>query len=107
MQIVHILVSEDLKCNVVADLPFALFVLFYIIYCIDIRHGILNASTIPQISHYENTPMQYTEIFSEAEIENFIGKKKFFFLLNMYPRCMFWIKNKQTRYTPANSSFSI
>ena len=25
--------------------------------------------------HYENLPMQYTENFSEAKIENFIGKK--------------------------------
>ena len=76
--------SEDLKCNVVVDLLFALFVLFYVIYCIDIRHGILNASTIPQSSqcHYENTPMQYTEIFSEAEIENFI-KLEFFFVKNV------------------------
>ena len=50
MQIVHFLVSEDLKCNVVADLPFALFVLFYVIYCIYIRHGILNAIIIPHIN---------------------------------------------------------
>ena len=28
--------------------------------------------------HYENTPMQYTKIFSKAKIENLIGKKNIF-----------------------------
>ena len=26
---------------------------------------------------------------------------------NEYPQCMFWIKNKENRYTPAKPSFSI
>ena len=24
---------------------------------------------------------------------------------NEYPQCMFWVKNKKIRYTPANPSF--
>ena len=78
-------------------------------------------------------PMQKTEIqkifFSEGEF--FISEKKnhsknnFDFLnvfaqnkhceysleppqrggSNEYPQCMFWIKNKKIRYTPANPSF--
>ena len=26
---------------------------------------------------------------------------------NEYPQCMFWVKNKKIRYTPANPSFAI
>ena len=45
--------------------------------------------------------LQYTAIFSDAKIENFVEKK--FDILNMfarsacsndYPQSMFWIKNK-------------
>ena len=32
-------------------------------------------------THYKNLPMQYTEIFSEAKIENFIGK---FFIFSIF-----------------------
>ena len=60
--------------------------------------------------HYENLPMQYTEIFLEEKIENFLGKKIFLlkpvlfgYMLepprrggsNEYPQCMCWIKNKK------------
>ena len=69
--------------------------------------------------------MQYTEIFSALKIENFIGKILNFNIAaqnihcgytlelprrggsNEYPQCMFWIKNKKIRYSPANPSFSI
>ena len=30
--------------------------------------------------HYENLPMQYTEIFSPVKIENFVRKSLIFFL---------------------------
>ena len=81
--------------------------------------------------HYENLPMQYTEIFSAVKIENFIGKLLMLLIFslktyivgtrknrlnkailtstgdsNEYPQCMFSIKNKKTRFTPANLSFS-
>ena len=32
------------------------------------------------VMHYENLPMQYTEILSPVKIENFIGFLKIFFL---------------------------
>ena len=75
--------------------------------------------------NYENTPMQYTEIFSAVKIENFIRKILIFFIFaqnidcgytlepphrggsNGYPQSMFWSKNKKNRYTPANPSFAI
>ena len=68
----------------------------------------------------------YGEFFSETKIENFIGFVFNIFNVfaqdihcwytlepprrggsNEYPQCMFWIKNKKIRYTPANPSFSI
>ena len=79
--------------------------------------------------HYENTPMQYTEIFSAIRIENFT--RNFFDSFNIfaqnidcgytlepgprrggfneYPQSMFLSKNKKNtcRYTSANISFSI
>ena len=64
------------------------------------------------------------DFFSEENIENFIGKKLIFLIFfsrNIHcgytlepprrggstecPQCMFWIKNKNNRYTPANLSF--
>ena len=77
-------------------------------------------------THYENLPMQYTEIFLALKIENF-QLKKFDIILsfaqnidcgytlepprrggsNEYPQSMFWSKNKKNRYTPANPSFTI
>ena len=78
------------------------------------------------ILHYENTPMQYTEIFKivknkKNQLKNFAN-----FLIfaqnidcgytlepprrggsNEYPQSMFWSKNKKNRYTPANPSFTI
>ena len=76
-----------------------------------------------KIIHYENMPMQYTEIFKVVKnsVENLIiflifaqnidcgytlepprrgGSKE-------YPQFMFWSKNKKNRYTPANPSFAI
>ena len=74
--------------------------------------------------HYENLPMQYTEIFKIVENENFQWKNFDIFLIfaqnidcgytlepprrggsNEYPQSMFWSKNKKNRYTPANPSF--
>ena len=65
--------------------------------------------------------MQYTEIFSPEQIENFVRKKNDIFLIfaqnidcgytlkpprqggsNEYPQSMFWSKNKKNMYTPAN-----
>ena len=34
----------------------------------------------PENEHYENLPMQYTEIFSTSKIANFIRKMLIFFL---------------------------
>ena len=76
--------------------------------------------------HYENLPMQYTEIFGALKFENFQLKIFDIFLIfapnidcgytleppqrggsNGYPQSMFWSKNKKNRYTPANPSFAI
>ena len=77
-------------------------------------------------NHYENMPMQYTEIFfSDLKIENFIGIFFYIFLIfaqnidfgytlepprrggsNEYPQSMFWSKNKKNRYTPSYTSFT-
>ena len=76
--------------------------------------------------HYENMPMQYTEIFKAVKNENFQKKIFAIFLIfaqnidcgytlepprrvgsNEYPQSMFWNKNKKNRYTPANPSFAI
>ena len=61
-------------------------------------------------------------VHAEETIETFIGTKLTFLYFhfrskhtlwvhrggsNEYPQCMFWIKNKKIRYTPANPSFSI
>ena len=71
-------------------------------------------------SHYENLPMQYTEIFSGVKFEDFIEKILILLLFllktlivgtrggsNKYPQSMFWSKNKKNCYTPANPSFAI
>ena len=76
--------------------------------------------------HYENLPMQYTEIIFALKIENFQLKTFDIFLIfaqnidcgytlepphrggsNEYPQSMFWSKNKKNRYTPAYPSFAI
>ena len=76
--------------------------------------------------HYENMPMQYTEIFKVVKNENFQKKKNDIFLIfaqnidcgytlepplrggsNEYPQSMFLSKNKKKRYTPAYPSFAI
>ena len=76
--------------------------------------------------HYENRPMQYTEIFKVVKNENFHWKNFDIFLIfaqnidcgytlepprrggsHEYPQSMFLSKNKKNRYTPANTSFSI
>ena len=96
------------------------------------RSGIVQslyiAKTKVQISctHYENLPMQYTEIFLALKIENFQLKNFDIFLIfaqnidcgytlelprrggsNEYPQSMFWCKNKKNRYTPVYPSFAI
>ena len=77
-------------------------------------------------THYENLPMQYTEIFSLVKFENFHDIIFDIFLIfaqnidcgytleppqrggsNEYPQSMFWSKNKKNRYTPAYPSFTI
>ena len=86
------------------------------------KHAFVNGSDKPKGEFYhalQNMPMQYSKtFFSEAKIENFIGKILIFlFWLNIhcgymlepprrgcsnkYPQCMFWIKNKKNRYTSA------
>ena len=78
------------------------------------------------MSHYENFPMQYTEIFEVVNNENFQQKNFDIFLIfaqnidcgytlepprrggsNEYPQSMFWSKIKKNRYTPAYPSFAI
>ena len=77
-------------------------------------------------SHYENLPMQYTEIFSFCKNKKIHRKNFDIFLIfaqnkdcgytlepprrggsNEYPQSMFWSKNKKNRYTPAYPSFAI
>ena len=79
-----------------------------------------------QKGHYENLPMQYTEIFCALKIEIFQLKNFDIFLIfaqnivcgymlelprrggsNEYPQSMFWSRNKKKRYTPAYPSFAI
>ena len=73
-------------------------------------------------SHYENLPMQYSEIFLAVKIEQFSRKKNIFLTFaqnidcgyslelprrcgsNEYPQSMFWSKN---RYTPVYPIFAI
>ena len=76
--------------------------------------------------HYENIPMQYTEILCALKIGNFQLKFFYIFLIfaqnidcgytlelprrggsNEYPQSMFWSKDKKNRYTPAYPSFAI
>ena len=76
--------------------------------------------------HYENLPMQYTEMFLASKFENFQLKIFDIFLIfaqnidcgytlepprqggsNEYLQSMFWCKNKKNRYTPAYPSFAI
>ena len=85
-------------------------------------HGCCMSDTF----HYENLPMQYTEIILALKIENFQLKTFDIFLIfaqnidcgytlepprrggsNEYPQSMFWSKNKKNRYTPAYPSFAI
>ena len=74
----------------------------------------------PGLYHYENLPMQYTEIFFICKNCKFYWKTLDIFNIfaqnidcgftlelprggsKEYPQSMFWIKNKKIRYTPAN-----
>ena len=79
-----------------------------------------------QLSHYANTPMQYTVIFHGCKIVHF--QMKFFNVIlifaqnidcgytleppqrggsNEYPQSMFWSKNKKNMYTRVNPTFYI
>ena len=73
---------------------------------------------IGYLSHYENMPMQYTEIFKLVKMKIFRRIFKNIFLIfaqnidcgytlehNEYPQFMLWSKNKKKRCTPANPSF--
>ena len=76
------------------------------------------------VQHYENLSMQYTENFFSLTNRKFHWKTFDGFNIlaqnihggytlepprrgdsNEYSQCMFWIKNKKIRYTPANPSF--
>ena len=78
------------------------------------------------LTHYENTPMQYTAIFHGLKNDNFQMKNCDIFLIfaqnidcgytleppqrggsNEYPQSMFWSKNKKNMYTRVNPTFSI
>ena len=78
------------------------------------------------LKHYENMPMQFTEIFLALKIKIFGCKILIFFLIfaqnidcgytlepprrggsNEYPQSMFRSKNKKNRYTPAYPSFAV
>ena len=78
------------------------------------------------IIHYENLPMQYTEILKVVKNENFHSKIFDIFLIfaqnidcgytlepprpggsNEDPQSMFWSKNKKNRYTPPYPSFAL
>ena len=76
-----------------------------------------------QSNHYENRPMQYTEIIFVVKIKVFTENCLIFLLKNIdcgcmlepprrgssneYQQSMFWSKNKRNRYTPAFPSFAI
>ena len=93
-------------------------------------HFVGSPSTSDEILGSRHIPitktMQYTEIFSEAKIENFQRKKNVIFLIsaqnigcgytlepprrggsNEYPQSMFWSNKKKNRYTPVYPSFTI
>ena len=75
--------------------------------------------------HYENLPMEYTEILKVVKKENCQKVFDIFLIFaqnidcgytlepprrggsNDYPQSMFWSKNKKNRYTPAYPSFAI
>ena len=78
------------------------------------------------LMHYENMPMQYTEIFCALQIGNFQLKTFDIFLIfaqnidcgytlepphrggsKEYPQSMFWSKNKKNGYTPPYPSSAI
>ena len=78
------------------------------------------------VQHYENMPMQYTEIVKvKRKNENFYQKNFDIFRIfqnidcgytlelprrggsNEYLQSMFWSKNKKNRYTPAYPSFTM
>ena len=59
-------------------------------------------------SHYENLPMQYTETFSAAKVENFHQEYCDIFLIFAQNRdCGYTLEPPQHRYTPAYPSFTI
>ena len=71
-------------------------------------------------AHYENMPMQYTEILKVVKDENFQKFLDIFLIFaqsidcgymfrggsNQYPQSMFLIKVKKYRYTPAYPSYT-
>ena len=73
--------------------------------------------TVSFYNHYENLPMQYTEIFIAIINENFRQKKFDIFLIfaqnidfgrggsNEYPQSTFWSKNKKKYVHPCIPQF--
>ena len=89
------------------------------------RYYSMNSFICHQHFHYENMPMQLTEIFLALKIENFQLINFDIFLIfaqnidcrytlepprrggsNEYPQSMFSSKNKKNRYTPPYPSFA-
>ena len=98
-----------------------------VIYSLAFVAGLKRATdegSLPEIAQYSPYYLPLN-VFTASKGSNlyilFIGKIDFcVFLLHCgytleplsggskeYPQCMFWIKNKKIRYTPANPSFSI
>ena len=75
---------------------------------------------ITKSNHYENLPMEHTEVLVKLEkifdiFNMFVQNIDCGYTLepprrggsNKYPQSMFWIKTKKNRYTPAKPSFSL
>ena len=67
-----------------------------------------------RVEHYENLPMQYTEMFFHNLCKNCKFHWKNFDMFNIFVQnidCRYMLepprRNKKIRYTPANSSFYI
>ena len=70
------------------------------------KQSVYSSYIMVLLSHNENLPMQYTEIFSGVKYEKKMNKKMIFFLF-LLKTLYFWSKNKKYRYTPAYPSFAI
>ena len=77
-------------------------------------HVQVTSSFSQPLYYHENLLVQYKYSFSAVIFETFIQNGLIFsiYLLktsivgtNEYPQCMFWIKKKKIRFTPANHIF--